>query len=313
MTINEVVEKWLPNKRLFVKESSMSTYCNTVYNYILPHIGEMEPEEITNNVMQEFILELINDGLSRKSAQDSYIVLKMILNYSTEQFDTKYVKFRVKFPINSVSKQELEVYTEAEQKKIINYIIDNLTYEKLGILICLCTGIRIGEVCALQWGNVDIPNKCIHIQSTMQRIYQYDFEQEKQGKTKIIFSLPKTTQSYRDVPISKDLFQILKDYKRISKDTHYVTTGTTKFCEPRTYRNYYKRLIVDEIKLGRCIKFHGLRHSFATRMVANGVDVKTLGMILGHADVSTTMNLYVHPTMGSKLDAVNKSLRNLFK
>lgn len=93
----------------------------------------------------------------------------------------------------------------------------------------------------------------------------------------------------------------------------YVYHGDEMFCEPRTYRNYYKHLILDEVGLDRCIKFHGLRHSFATRMIASKADMKTTSRILGHSDVSTTMNLYVHPSMSDKLEAVNKSMKNLFK
>lgn len=139
------------------------------------------------------------------------------------------------------------------------------------------------------------------------QIYGIDTE------TKVIESTPKTIESRRDIPISRDLLGILKKFKACYNDNFYVITSDEMFCEPRTYRNYYKHLILDEVGLDRCIKFHGLRHSFATRMIASKADMKTTSRILGHSDVSTTMNLYVHPSMSDKLEAVNKSMKNLFK
>ena len=113
---------------------------------------------------------------------------------------------------------------------------------------------------------------------------------------KVIESTPKTIESRRDIPIGRDLLGILKKFKARDTNSFYVTTGDEKFCEPRVYRNYYRHLVLNEVGLDRCIKFHGLRHSFATRMIASKADMKTTSRILGHSDVSTTMNLYVHPS-----------------
>lgn len=151
-------------------------------------------------------------------------------------------------------------------------------------------------------------NKCIHVTHTIERIMDIDTR-----KTKVIESTPKTIESRRDIPIGRDLLGILKKFKACYNDSFYVTTGDEKFCEPRVYRNYYRHLVLNEVGLDRCIKFHGLRHSFATRMIASKADMKTTSRILGHSDVSTTMNLYVHPSMDDKLDAINKSMKNLFK
>ena len=167
---------------------------------------------------------------------------------------------------------------------------------------------RIGEICGLRWENIDVDNKCIHVTHTIERIMDIDTR-----KTKVIESTPKTIESRRDIPIGRDLLGILKKFKACYNDSFYVTTGDEKFCEPRVYRNYYRHLVLNEVGLDRCIKFHGLRHSFATRMIASKADMKTTSRILGHSDVSTTMNLYVHPSMDDKLDAINKSMKNLFK
>jgi integrase len=245
---------------------------------------------------------------------DVFICLKMILTYAVEKFNIPFIKYRVQWPISSDEpKKELEVYSPAEQKIIINYIMEHLTNQRLAVLITLCTGMRIGEICALRWENVDVEAKCIRIRQTLSRVYDVDLIGSNKGKTKIIFSTPKTSGSYRDVPLNKELLAILKTYKKISNDKFFVATGTEHFTEPRTFRSVYERLILNEIKLPRIIHFHGLRHTFASRLVSSGVDVKTASRILGHADISTTLNLYVHPSMDNKIDAVNKSLKGLFK
>lgn len=309
MTIKELVDRWVPVKSMFVKESTMSAYLLALNNRIIPEFGDKKPEDITNDVMQNYILSLIEHGLSHKSAQDIYIIFKMILTYSAEKFDTKYTKYNVRMPTKNMRlKKELEVYNETEQRAIISYIMANPTYKRLGILISLCTGMRIGEVCALKWESIDIYNKCIHVSHSIQRIYNVET-----GKTKIVEGPPKTIDSYRDIPIAKELYILLKNYKKVSMNHYYVITGDEKYCEPHAYRNYYTHFILNEVKLNRCIKFHGMRHSFATRMISNNIDVKTASRILGHHDVTTTMNLYVHPSMENKMDAVNKSMRKLFK
>ena len=259
--------------------------------------------------MQRFMLSLIEEGLSVKTAKDIFISFKMLLYYAMERFEVKYVKYRVQFPTaNMEGSKDLEVYTEVEQRKIISFIMSNPKPKRLGILIGLCTGMRIGEICGLRWGDIDVNNKCIHVAHTIERILDIDTK-----KSKVIESTPKTIESRRDIPIGRDLLGILKKFKACYNDSFYVITGDEKFCEPRVYRNYYRHLVLNEVGLDRCIKFHGLRHSFATRMIASKADMKTTSRILGHSDVSTTMNLYVHPSMDDKLDAINKSMKNLFK
>lgn len=309
MTIQEIYNKWLPVKRKLVKESTCSTYVYQFTQKILPIYGDKDPEYVTNDEMQRFMLSLIEEGLSVKTAKDIFISFKMLLYYAMERFGVRYIKYSVQFPTaNMEATKDLEVYTEFEQKKIISYIVDYPKPKRLGILIGLCTGMRIGEICGLRWENIDVDNKCIHVTHTIERIMDIDTR-----KTKVIESTPKTIESRRDIPIGRDLLGILKKFKACYNDSFYVTTGDEKFCEPRVYRNYYRHLVLNEVGLDRCIKFHGLRHSFATRMIASKADMKTTSRILGHSDVSTTMNLYVHPSMDDKLDAINKSMKNLFK
>lgn len=316
MNINQLVGKWEAQKILFVKESTLSAYKLILRKHVLPIFGEMSASDITNAVMQDFVLSLITGGLSQKSALDIFIVFKTVLNVGAELGACQVLKFNIKYPSNTDSQHSIEVYTEDEQKQIIGWIMKNITYERLGVLITLCTGLRIGEIAALRWRDVDTDNHCFHITSTMQRVYEsaHLFDADYKGaKTKVVIGSPKTSDSNRIIPIAKDLMPILKTYKKIANENYFITTGTEKSIEPRVFRVRYKNMILNDIGLKRCIKFHGLRHSFATRMIANGADLKTTSTILGHSKVEMTMNLYVHPTAENKQSAINKSMKNLFK
>ena len=179
----------------------------------------------------------------------------------------------------------------------MQYLIENPTAQNIGILLALCTGMRIGEVCALQWQDVDLSQKVITVRHTVERVYNCELK-----STEKIYLSPKTINSYREIPISKQLFQCLKTVKKASISPYVV--GTSKHSkEPRSYRDYFSRLLK---RLGiPQIVFHGLRHTFATRCIESQCDYKTLSVILGHSNVATTLNLYTHPDINQKKGALN--------
>ena len=194
--------------------------------------------------------------------------------------------------------------TATEQKQLQQYLYNNLSDRNLGILVCLFTGIRIGEICALKWDDISFTEKHIKIQRTMQRI-QCD---EDERKTKIIITTPKSKCSLRTIPLPDIVIE------RIEKDFQnregYVLTGQKDiFVEPRTMQNHFKR-VLEECKI-RNVNYHVLRHTFATRCIELGFDIKSLSEILGHASVNITMNRYVHPSMELKRENMNK-LNDLF-
>jgi len=309
MTLRELIPEWLEDKRHYIKESSIQTYLFRIKDHILPELGDLDVKDFSNKTVQNFLFKLMDSGLSRRSAGDGVITLKMILRYAMDMDYIPEMTFRIKYPTANIEeKKHLIVYSGDEQKKIINYLKDNPSFQNLALLICFCTGMRIGEICGLRFEDIDLEQKCIHIRRQVQRIYDHE-----KCRSKKIISTTKTQAGNRDVPVSKDLYAILKHYKKIAKESYYVASGLEKSTEPRTFRNYYKDLILNKIKLNRCITFHVARHSFASRMIEMGVDVKTTSKILGHTDVGTTMNLYVHPTAENKMNAVNKSLNALFK
>lgn len=165
---------------------------------------------------------------------------------------------------------------------------------------------RIGEICALKWKDIDIECGIFHVRRTIERIYIIE---EGQRRTELLIGTPKTATSLRAIPISRSLLRILKPLKKIVNEDNYFLTNGQKPLEPRSYRAYYLRLLR---MLGiQKVKFHGLRHSFATRCIESGCDYKTISAILGHADISTTLNLYVHPDISQKRKCIEKASRGM--
>lgn len=301
MTFKEISIMWRTDKRQYVKKSSYAAYMLLVENHLLPEFGHMT--SIEESHVQEFVLKKIAQGLSQKTIKDSVIVLKMILKFGNKHKLIEKVEFDLQYPTEQ-NHHKLEVLTRADQKKIMTYIQANFTFRNLGVLICLSTGVRIGEICALQWSDIDVDLGVITISKTIQRIYTVE---DGVRKTELLLDTPKTKNSFREIPISKDLIRILKPIKKIVNSSFFVLTNDAKPTEPRTYRSYYELFM---IQLGiPKLKFHGLRHSFATRCIESKCDYKTVSVMLGHSNVSTTLNLYVHPNMEQKKKAIEQMMK----
>ncbi|MBX9888973.1 MAG: site-specific integrase [Flavobacteriaceae bacterium] len=301
--ISEVIELWKTNKKQYVKKSSFSAYTLLVENHLLPTFGSKYSIEETE--VQAFVFQKLKAGLSQKTIKDILIVLKMILKFGAKHKWLIYVPFDIQFPTER-EKHNIEVLTKTDQRKIMNYIQEHFTFRNLGVYICLSSGMRIGEVCALTWEDIDTDNSVISVNRTIQRIYVIE---DGSRKTELILDTPKTKNSIREIPISKDLLRILKPFKKIVNPSFFVLTNDAKPTEPRTYRSYYKNLM-RELKMPE-LKFHGLRHSFATRCIESNCDYKTVSVLLGHSNISTTLNLYVHPNMEQKKKAIEQMFKAL--
>jgi len=301
--ILEVIDLWKTNKKQYVKKSSFSAYTLLIENHILPIFGNKF--SIEEAEVQAFVFQKLESGLSQKTIKDILIVLKMILKYGAKHKWTDYIPFDIQFPTER-EKYTIEVLNRSDQKKIMNYIQEHFTFRNLGVYICLSSGMRIGEVCALTWEDVDTDNGVISVNRTIQRIYVIE---DGNRKTELILDTPKTKNSIREIPISKDLLRILKPFKKIVNPSFFVLTNDAKPTEPRTYRSYYKNLM-EHLKMPD-LKFHRLRHSFATRCIESNCDYKTVSVLLGHSNISTTLNLYVHPNMEQKKKAIEQMFKAL--
>ncbi len=301
--ISQIADLWKEEKRQFVKKSTFAAYSLIVETHLQPAFGNLTA--VTEKDVQDFVLQKLNGGLSQKTIKDMLIVLRMILKFGAKKNYCVYAPIDVIFPTDR-ERQELEVLSIANQKKIMRFVEENFTFRNLGIFICLSTGIRIGEICALTWDDIDTENGVIHIRKTIQRIY---VKENGIKKTELLIDTPKTATSMRDIPMIKDLYEILKPLKKVVNNDYFVLTNEATPTEPRTYRNYYKKLL-DKLGIPP-IKFHGLRHSFATRCIESKCDYKTVSVILGHSNISTTLNLYVHPNYEQKKKCIDKMFRKI--
>ena len=304
-TVREIAAAWKEYKRPYVKQSTMAAYVLILENHILPTFGE--DNSLPEHSVQAFVLHKIESGLSTKSVKDILIVLKMVMKFGVKNEWMTYCEWDIKYPTTSTNK-ELEVLSVANHRKILNYIQSHFTFPWLGIYISLSTGLRIGEICALKWSDINIVDGTITISRTIERIYIIEGEKKH---TEIVINTPKTKNSCREIPMSKELLAMIKPLKKVVNDDFYVLTNDERPTEPRTYRNHYNGLMakLDIPKL----KYHGLRHSFATRCIEAGCDYKTVSVLLGHSNISTTLDLYVHPNMEQKKRCITKMFKSLGK
>lgn len=299
----DLVSLWKDEKVHYVKRSTFAAYSLLLKNHLLPEFGDYQ--DITEDVVQKFVISKIEDGLSQKSVKDMVIVLKMVLSFGMRKNVFPYRPLNVRYPTERV-KNDLSVMNKADQKLIMNHIRKNLSNRNLGIYLSLSAGLRIGEVCALRWCDLDLKRGVIHVSKTVQRIYVID---EGIPHTELLLGTPKTAHSIREIPMSSDLIGILDSIVPGKYPYNYVMTDSPKPTEPRTYRNWYKSLL-HELDLPD-MRFHSLRHSFATRCIEGHCDYKTVSVILGHSDISTTLNLYVHPDMDQKRRCMERVCRVL--
>ncbi len=302
-TITDILNLWKADKKNYVKRSSYSAYALLIANHIEPYFGKMR--DIEESEVQSFVMQKLADGLSQKTIKDVLIVLKMVMKFAAKHKWLASKQFDIQFPTER-EKSFVEVLSRSNQKKVMNYVQEHFTFKNLGILICLSGGMRIGEICALSWEDVDVDQGVIHIRKTLQRIYTLENDQRK---TELILDTPKTKNSIREIPMSRDLVRLIKPIKKIMNPNFFVLTNDKKPTEPRTYRTYYKKLMkhLDMPNL----KFHSLRHSFATRCIESKCDYKTVSVLLGHSNISTTLNLYVHPNLEQKKKAIEQMFKGL--
>lgn len=174
------------------------------------------------------------------------------------------------------------------------YLKENLTIKNAGIMLSLFTGLRLGEVCALKWSNIDLENSILYITTTMQRVQNLSIEGPK---TKVYVSEPKSACSIREIPIPDMLLRLLANFSN-NGSCYFLTGSSEKFIEPRNLQYHFKTVLKKALIFD--MNFHALRHTFATRCIEVGVDIKTLSEILGHANVNITLNRYVHPSLEEK-------------
>jgi integrase len=293
-------DEWLRISRNHIKESTYVKYTATLERHIKPKLGCCFPSGVTTRLVEVFSDELLyEDELSPKTVKDILVTLRSILKYTAKQFPSPLSAVDITYP--KEKKKEMRVLSHDEQERFVTYLLRDMDECKFGILLALFTGIRIGELCALQWDVISLKEKTIKIRSTMQRLR--DLEMAAQTKTKIVIGSPKSDSSSRTIPLT-DYTAKLCARMRSQNPAAFVLTGTSAYMEPRTLQ-YRLEKYTKECGL-EGIHFHTFRHTFATRCVEVGFEIKSLSEILGHATTTITLDRYVHSSIDMKRDNMSK-------
>lgn len=305
MTFDDVFQEWLKYKQNFIKQSSYNKYFNLYTNYINDVFKNTCLDDVSNSMFQEAVISMINlknkrtkKKLSSSTIKSIVYVIKSTVLFAQKQGYIKAFCLQIEIPSNEA--KNIQVLSRNEQNILEFHTRLKLDTISLAILVCLYSGLRIGEICALRWEDIDLNNKYIVVNKTVQRIQQIQVPY-RATKTILTVTPPKTNKAIRKIPISSVLYSILSKYyeQNYRSSKHYVLVNKNNdMIDPRSIQYQFKELI-KKIKITQ-ITFHGLRHTFATRCIELGMDIKTLSEILGHSNVSTTMNIYVHSTEQQK-------------
>ncbi len=294
-------EEWLAGKRESVHEASYAKYRRVVELHIKPFFGNMRVSEITTEAVNVFSCSLLNEkGLSAKTARDILLVLSAALKHAAQQCDEGTPQVIPQYP--KVPRKEMRVLSREEQLKLTKFLTANMDECKFGILLSLMTGLRIGEVCALKWNAISLKNETLSVSATMQRLPIYDIDGSR-GKTHVYVGDPKSKTSARVIPLSPMAMALCRRFCPLDPEA-YVLTGTREFIEPRALQRRFKKY-TELCKLEN-VTFHTLRHTFTTRCMEVGFELKSLSEVLGHASTKTTLDRYIHSTIDFKRDNMQK-------
>lgn len=291
LTYNNIIKKWL-NTKNNIKIQTLQRYESIIHNHIENDIGKLNINKINFNVLNEYLEHLKQQNLSISTLKNILYIMKSTIYYSFQNHYLNY--FDIEFLRIKGHYKSPFVLNKKEQIIIENYLKENINVKSLSLLLCLYTGIRLGEVCGLQWKDFDFYNNSLEIKRTIIRI-------KTNNKTKLICSSPKSIKSYRVIPIPEF---IMKEIKKLFYNhlNDYFLSQSGKIYDPRLLESYYKNI------LRKCNipyhKFHTLRHTFATRSIESKMDIKTLSEILGHSSIEMTLKLYVHPTYELKKHSI---------
>ncbi len=300
---SELFESWLTKDASGrVKPSTYENYYYCIKKYVAPFFTNTGIDLITETRVEQFVKfvmadQCISKAYKRKLLSIFKTALKDILK---DKPDYGLIIEKIKLP--KKENTEVEVFSVKDQRLIESAILNSEDNRLLGIMLSFYTGIRLGELCSLKWGDIDFEAGTMSVSRTVSRTESFGSREEK---TSLLVGSPKSQKSLRKIPVPDFLLKLVKDRKLIPKyENLYILTGTETPFDPRTYQKLYKQVLQ---KAGvKARKFHAIRHTFATRALELGVDIKTLSEILGHSTVSMTLNTYAHSLFEQKKLAIDK-------
>ena len=289
LSLDEIAQEWLKDVCENRKNSTYTKYKTIYKNHLQNRLGS----EMISTLEPEKIQTELSDVPSGSIIKSVYCVLNQIITFGHMHYQTNEINLKQ----NSAQSKNppIKIFDYTEQAKLISYLYQKMDINKLGILICLSMGLRLGEICALKWEDINMDLKILHVNRTVQRVRTDD----ETKRTKLLESEPKTICSKREIPVSDQLYQLFLEF--YCSDIYLLNKN--KPMEPRTYQNKFKSYLT-EAGIEQT-HFHVLRHTFATNCISNGADAKSVSEILGHSDVKITLNRYVHPTVDTKRNHLN--------
>lgn len=306
ITFEQLIEQWLESRKNSVKKSTYMNYRTLYENHIRPKFADITTDKITVFMINQYISELLesggkhSSGLSANTVQAVMIIIKSVFKYGEVNLNLSNPTKNISLPKTEFN--EVETFSKTEMEHIrIHAMTGNIS--DLGILLCLYTGMRIGEICALKWSDIDMNAQLISVSKTLYRINN---PAGNDPKTIIVIDAPKSKKSLRKIPVPTFMIRRLAEIKENCEPENYFLTCSGKFIEPRAYRERYKNFLKSaDIPYKN---FHVLRHTFATECIRCGIDVKTVSELLGHSSVKITLDRYVH----SSIDDKRRQLQKLY-
>lgn len=296
----EAMQLWLEEKEPDIKEQTYRRYQQCIDAHIIPYFGGVKCSAITQAVVDDFLKQKRlsgrldgKGGLSQSTIRGMCIILQSILRFAYQKQMGIREMIQIKKP--KVEKKTVSVLRPNEQKKLETSLLEAPTGTNLAIYLALHTGMRIGEICALRWSDIDFDERLLFVRSTVIR--------NRSGQSAI--APPKSEMSQRTIPITSQLTNLLtEERKRSTSEFVFSSPGADSFLNPRTLQYRFKSMLLrHEITK---VSFHALRHTFATRWIECGMDVKSLSEVLGHASVQITLDIYVHSSDKLKREAIEK-------
>jgi integrase len=305
--LTDVTDLWLAHRQAKLKRSSYVKYHNLICNHIKPELGRYPLEHLTSEKLNAFAAAKLRagkinagGGLARKTVKDIMALIKSVLKYAQQEDLIASAHVRLDLPRERV--KAMRLLSKEEQLRLEQYLCTDMDRCKLGVMLCLYTGLRVGELCALKWGDIALDDGTLVVRRTMQRMQTLD--NACFHKTSVFETSPKSCSSARIIPLPECIAFKLRQFGPDESDAYFLTGAPDKYIEPRTCQNRFKAYIAAAGIQGAT--FHSLRHTFATRCVEVGFEIKSLSEILGHANVNLTLNRYVHPSIELKRNNMNK-------
>lgn len=303
LTFAELSRKWESSISLGVKVSTIAHYHYTLQHYILPVLGNCHVKELTEATLEQGLAQIISPQnhchkiLAHSMARECLLLVRRICRYATHLHLLRPLEIQMKLPKHV--EKPIVILSDSEQNRIKNFAITTPTSRKVGLLLMMQMGLRIGEVCGLQWGDFNLACGVLSITRTVKRVYV------EKRKTKVVVQSPKTQSSTRQIPIPSGTLKILHQLHDGHSEGEWFLSGSSKKpVEPRCYykslRGYLSRANVP------LVYPHALRHTFATTCLQAGCNVKTLSELMGHASSDVTMKRYVHTCWEWKCSEINR-------